>query len=141
MRTISVCLFSLLFFVGCQSSSTDLGVRAVEDVSPVVAAERVSENGALLIDVREAEEWQETGVAESAYLLSLSDLRGDRKQWDSFLRENGDRELLLYCRSGNRAGIAADILREEGYQVGNVGGFSDWQAAGLPERNFDDPRR
>ena len=98
------------------------------------AASRVAAGTAVLVDVREPGEWADGGVAEPANLLSLSDLRGDRTGWKSFLAENKDKELILYCRSGNRSGIAARILTKEGFNVANAGGFRDWVAAGLPTR-------
>lgn len=38
-------------------------------------------------------------------------------------------ELIIYCRSGNRSGIAAHLLEQLGYKnVKNlVGGMLDWQ--------------
>lgn len=130
----------LFLFVACRSVDSVSDLAEIELVPPAVAAERVSDGQAILVDVREPEEWLEAGVAEAAYLLPLSDLRGEREKWTEFLREKGDRELLLYCRSGNRSGIAAEILVEEGYKIGNIGGFREWQAAGLPVRRVEDPR-
>ena len=42
--------------------------------------------------------------------------------------------MIVYCRSGARATLAASTLMEMGYHnVANLeGGFSAWQAAGLP---------
>jgi rhodanese-related sulfurtransferase len=102
-------------------------------VSPAEAAAKVASGEAILVDVREASEWKE-GVASPAVLLSLSDLRGDRKEWKAFLEKVGDKPLMLYCRSGNRSGQAAEILAKEGKTVANAGAFKDWEAAGLPTR-------
>jgi rhodanese-related sulfurtransferase len=90
-------------------------------------------NEAVLVDVREPAEWG-GGVAQPALLCSLGDLRGDRAQWKKVLEENKDKELLLYCASGRRSGIAVAILRQEGFNVVNAGGFSSWRDAGLPVR-------
>jgi len=40
-----------------------------------------------------------------------------------------DDEVIIYCRSGNRSGIAANLLEHLGYKnVKNlVGGMLDWQ--------------
>jgi rhodanese-related sulfurtransferase len=97
----SVILFSLLFLVGFAGClrATDTSV-----VAPAEAAKRVADGTAVLIDVREPAEWAETGVAAPAALLPLSDLNGDRKQWTEFLEKNRAKELILYCRSGHRAG-------------------------------------
>ena len=104
-------------------------------MTPEEAAARVKAGDAVLIDVREPSEWAESGVAEPAALLSLSDLRGERKTWKPFLEKNRDKELLLYCRSGNRSGLAATLLAKEGFKTANAGSFSAWKSAGLPVRS------
>ena len=106
---------------------------AADAISPQAAAERVKSGEALLIDVREPAEWKD-GVAAPALLLPLSDLRGDRTKWKAVLEANADKELVLYCRSGNRSGIAAELLEKEGFRVSNAGGFAAWQEAKLPTR-------
>ncbi|GAB5559768.1 MAG: hypothetical protein SynsKO_14150 [Synoicihabitans sp.] len=107
-------------------------------VAPVDAAARVKAGTAILIDVREPDEWI-PGVAAPAYLLPLSDLRSDRKKWGHVLKEAKGKQLLLYCRSGGRSGQAAAILAKEGFQTANVGGYGDWKSAKLPTRKPDEP--
>jgi rhodanese-related sulfurtransferase len=102
-------------------------------LKPEEAAKRVAAGTAVLVDVREPAEWA-GGVVASATLLPLSDLRGDRKAWAPFLEANKGKELILYCRSGNRAGQAATVLAAEGRVVANAGGFPAWEAAGQPVR-------
>ena len=43
-----------------------------------------------------------------------------------------DRKVIIYCASGNRSALAADVLREMGYQdvASLAGGFRAWVAAG-----------
>jgi rhodanese-related sulfurtransferase len=109
-------------------------------VTPAEAAQRVGDNTAVLVDVREPDEWTD-GVAAPAALLPLSDLTGLRKQWKPFLDQAGDREIILYCRSGARSGRAASALSKEGFHTANAGGFSDWARAGLPIRKPGEPSR
>lgn len=97
------------------------------------AAEQVKAGTAVLIDVREPAEWA-GGVAEPAQLLSLSDLKGPRHDWAGVLEQARDKTLVLYCASGMRSGIAAGVLKKEGFQVANMGGFGRWASAGLPVR-------
>lgn len=133
LLVIGIFLFFAVRSIFAQTPRPD-----VPRISPPDAQAKVKAGEAVLIDVREPAEWED-GVAASAYLLPLSDLRGDRKKWQHVLEDAKDKEVLLYCRSGNRSGQAAALLAQEGFQVANVGGFRDWQAAGLPTRQPDEP--
>lgn len=117
------------------------GSQKTESLTPAEAAARVARGEAVLIDVREPSEWKDTGVVAQARLLPLSDLKGDRTSWGSFLAENRGKELILYCRTGNRSGQAAKVLAAEGYDVANAGGLRDWLAAEQPTRPADQPPR
>lgn len=97
--------------------------------TPADSIARLRSGKALLVDVREPGEWT-SGVAHSAVLLPLSDLTGPRVKWKPFLADVADRELLLYCASGARSRMAANLLAAEGFRAANAGGFSDWTQAG-----------
>ena len=110
------------------------GVRRVEPpavrkVEPDETARLVREKKAVLIDVREPGEWA-GGFAQEAVLLSFSDLTGPRQQWRPFLAQVGNREIILYCRSGARSGTAARILAAEGFTAANGGSLRAWHRAG-----------
>lgn len=107
-----------------------------ETVTPEEAARRAAAGTAVVIDVREADEWAETGVAEPALTLAMSDLRGPSEEWKRVLAANKDKQLLLYCRSGGRSGRVAEVLTAQGFKAVNIGGFSDWAGAGLPVRQL-----
>jgi rhodanese-related sulfurtransferase len=111
----------------------------VKNVAPAEAAKRVIAGKAVVVDVREPAEWAETGVAAPAVLLPMSDFNGERKLWRHFLENSRGKEIILYCRSGNRSGRVAKQLAQEGYDVANAGAFKDWQAAGLPVRQPEKP--
>ena len=96
---------------------------------PSECAGRVRSGEAVLVDVREPDEWSE-GVAEAAVLLSFRDLTRKREQWRPFLANVGQRELLFYCAAGVRAAIAARVLAAEGFRTANTGSLSDWAGAG-----------
>ena len=77
-----------------------------------------------LLDVREDNERAEFNIGGKH--LPLGKLQSmqldDIEDWK-------DEEIILYCRSGNRSGIAAHLLEQLGYKnVKNlVGGMLDWQ--------------
>jgi rhodanese-related sulfurtransferase len=106
----------------------------VQKITPAAAAQQVAEGKAVLVDVREAKEWAETGVAQPAVLLAKSDFDGAQKDWKPFLEKNAGKEIILYCRTGHRAGLVAAALAEKGLKVANAGGMKDWTDAGLPVR-------
>jgi rhodanese-related sulfurtransferase len=122
-----------LIFLLLMSSLISPGAN-IPVLTPAEAAEQLKAGVAVLIDVRESDEWAETGVAEPAVLLALSDLRGERTTWKAFLEKNRDKALLLYCRSGGRSAKAAELLAKEGFKTANAGGFKAWSDAGLPVR-------
>jgi rhodanese-related sulfurtransferase len=100
-------------------------------LSPGECGARIHSGGAFLVDVREPGEWS-AGVAKHAVLLPLSDLTGARVRWQAFLEASAGREILVYCVSGGRSGIAARILVSEGQRAVNTGGLADWSATGWP---------
>jgi rhodanese-related sulfurtransferase len=110
--------------------------RAAEEtkITSVEAAKLVAAGKAVLVDVREATEWKETGVAAPAVLLAKSDFDGAQKEWKPFLASVGEKQVILYCRSGRRSGEIAAALAAKGVKVANAGGFKDWTDAGLPTR-------
>jgi sulfur-carrier protein adenylyltransferase/sulfurtransferase len=99
--------------------------------TPSECSNRVRNGEAFLVDVREPGEWA-GGVAQSATLLAFSDLTGARAQWTPFLAKVGSREILLYCASGARSGMAARLLVAEGVRAANTGSLADWRGAGWP---------
>jgi rhodanese-related sulfurtransferase len=106
-------------------------------IAPTEAAKLVADGKAVLVDVREANEWAETGVAAPAVLLAKSDFDGAQKEWKPFLEKNAGKEIILYCRSGKRAGVIGSTLAEKGIKVANAGGLKDWSDAGLPVRKIE----
>ncbi|MFF5187310.1 rhodanese-like domain-containing protein [Streptomyces sp. NPDC000345] len=83
---------------------------------------------AVLLDVREAHEWQ-AGHAPGAVHVPLSSLDAGAGLPDAAQA----RPLVVICRSGNRSLQAVDILAARGSEaVDVVGGMRDWAAAGLP---------
>lgn len=106
----------------------------VTKITPVEAAKKVTEGKAIIVDVREASEWAETGVAGPAVLLAKSDFDSGAADWKEFLKKNADKEIIVYCRSGARAGAVAAELAKKRKNIYNAGSFGEWKAAGLPVR-------
>jgi rhodanese-related sulfurtransferase len=87
-------------------------------------AQALTESGALLLDVREPDEWA-AGHAPAATHTPLGLLDPTALP--------ADRVIVAVCRSGNRSGKATDSLRAAGLDAHNLtGGMIGWAAAGLP---------
>ena len=81
--------------------------------------------GALLVDVRSPQEFS-AGHVEGAINIPHLDVE---KRLSEF-GENPDREIVLYCRSGHRSGLAQEGLKALGYtRVFNAGGYEEWVSA------------
>jgi rhodanese-related sulfurtransferase len=98
---------------------------AVPTVGPEEAARRVEE-GAILLDVREPDEWQ-AGHAPQATHVPLAALAARANELDK------ERPVVAVCRSGARSERAAAVLRQRGYDAVNLGGgMQAWSTSGLP---------
>lgn len=107
-------------------------------IAPAEAARLVGDGQAVLVDVREASEWFDTGVAAPAVLLPKSDFDTEQFEWKPFLAKVAkDKTLILYCRTGRRADLIGAALAKKGYRVVNAGGFKEWTDAGLPTRQLE----
>ena len=75
----------------------------------------------LVIDVRTLPEWEKKRI-DNTLLIEWQDLITAVNEMD--IKKN--REILLFCRSGNRSGKAKKILEENGYtNVKNLGSIQD----------------
>ena len=128
-------LFAALFVTASCALATE-----PPKISAAEAAKLVADGKAVLVDVREPKEWAETGVAAPAVLLAKSDFDGAQADWKPFLEKHAGQEIILYCRSGHRAGLIGAALAEKGVIVANAGGLKDWADAGLPVRKIETPR-
>ncbi len=92
-------------------------------------AKALIEGGALLLDVRDMVELQQSGRATGAHHIprGMLEFRADDtlKSHDPELRKN--RAVILYCAAGGRAALAGKLLKDMGYdEVYNLGGLADW---------------
>ena len=95
------------------------------DVDPEGALRLVAE-GALLVDVREDDEWEAGHAPEAAHIAM--GLVADRMD-----EVPSDRTVVCVCRVGGRSAAVAGALAGAGYDVRNLdGGMLAWERAGLP---------
>ena len=102
--------------------------ESVADDGAAIAPEAVAElQGAVeLVDVRTDEEYT-AGHIDGARQIPLERLQEGAAELDR------SRRLVLYCRSGDRSGMAAEAFRASGWDaVSMAGGLMAWAEAGRP---------
>ena len=88
---------------------------------PVVSAKTIAEfmkkEKAIILDVRTKKEFQTGHIRKCKHIpvSSISNKITQIKSWD--------KPVIVYCRSGQRAGLAAKILKANGIKVLNGGGY------------------
>ena len=85
----------------------------------------------LIIDVREVDEVQATGLIEKAINIpkSLFDQGVDVSNIQDHIDSNDKTYLLIYCAAGVRSAIVGHKLIKEDYiNVFNIGGYAEWFA-------------
>jgi phage shock protein E len=104
---------------GAVASPTAAGPEATQD-----AVERA----VVYVDVRRPDEWAAGRVAGAIH-IPHTELE---ERWGE-LEAYRDAEIVLYCRTGRRSGIAEQILRQQGFQrLHNGGGLEDLERQGVP---------
>ncbi len=98
------------------------------DISINEFKEKFQDEQGVVIDVRTQEEYEEGHLVKTDKLLDFTN--GEFQ--DSLSELDKDKTYYLYCRTGNRSGQAARIMKSEGFEnVYNVGGFEDLANAGF----------
>ena len=113
---------------------TEAGTQ-FEQAAPPACAEELASGSAVLVDVREAEEWRSGHIDGSVSApRGLLEFFADPTSPRHNAALDPSRRTVVVCASGARAALAAVTLREMGY--GDVavlaGGVKGWLAAGLP---------
>ena len=104
--------------------------RAIPEVSvEAVAARRTHGDEVVLLDVREHEEVR-TGSIEGAITIPRGFLEFRAAEY----LPQTDTDIVVYCASGARSLLAAQVLRAMGYTrvASMAGGIARWQEAGYP---------
>ena len=117
-------LFLFLFL----ATAAGAAEPTVPTVAPHDLAAKVAAGSApLVLDVRSQQEF-DAGHVPGAVLIP-------HDQLEKRLAELGPpREVVVYCRSGHRAGLVEPLLVAKGFEVSELAGdWQAWQAAGLPE--------
>jgi sulfur-carrier protein adenylyltransferase/sulfurtransferase len=110
------------------STYRDLLSKTRAEISEVDAARARALDGALWIDVREIDEWEQ-GHLPGAVLVP----RGNLESRIERIAPDKSRPVVLYCAVGARSAFSAKTLSELGYTDVHslAGGIEDWKRDGL----------
>jgi molybdopterin/thiamine biosynthesis adenylyltransferase/rhodanese-related sulfurtransferase len=100
----------------------------IREVS-VEEARALAGAGAVVLDVREADEWSQGHLPGAVFIpRGFLELRVVEKVPDK------SSEVVVYCAGGTRSALGAKTLEQLGYSrvASMAGGFTRWKEAGLP---------
>jgi rhodanese-related sulfurtransferase len=103
--------------------------KRITEISPQDAAAKLSSGDALIVDVRDKDEWDGGHVPGATHMSrGTIELDIEEKVPDT------NAMIICHCGGGGRSALAAETLQKMGYK--NVrsmaGGLKAWKAAGLP---------
>jgi len=106
-------------------TGTEVPEVEVPEIEVDDAARRV-EAGAVLLDVREPDEWHAGHVVDARWIpMDAVAARQDELPTDE--------QLVVVCKSGGRSRKVVAALVQAGYDAASVvGGLKAWEAQGLP---------
>lgn len=121
LKFFSLPFFVAMIMVACNTSNNVLDVAQFE--------QKLEDPNVVLIDVRTPQEFAQ-GHIEGALNI---DFYGDNFENDIHAI-NQSKTILVYCKSGNRSGKAANILAKNNFKsvYDLSGGISNWMASGKP---------
>ena len=105
----------------------------IEELSVTEARARLTANPkAVLMDVREDNEWQKNHAAEAVHLG-----KGVLERDLETLYPDPNTEIIMYCGGGFRSALTADVARKMGYRkvYSLMGGYKALIAADWPMKS------
>ncbi|SFL55173.1 Rhodanese-related sulfurtransferase [Paenibacillus sp. 1_12] len=98
-----------------------MAFQVTKEITPQALVARMKKGEALtIVDVREPDEWDAGHVAGAKH-IPLGQLQDRLDELDA------KQETIMICRSGNRSGLACELLNEKGFDVVNMtGGLLAW---------------
>jgi rhodanese-related sulfurtransferase len=103
--------------------------KKITEISPGDAAAKLKSGDAVIVDVREKDEWDDEHIADAIHMSrGTIELDIEEKVPDT------NTMIVCHCGGGGRSALAAESLQKMGYK--NVrsmaGGFKAWKTADLP---------
>ncbi len=123
MSTGQIILYVLIAFVLISYIRKFLNNRKVVHHDPLEISKRMrNQNNMMLLDVRTDPE-RKRGHIKGSVHIPLNQLRKREQELERYR----NKEIVCYCRSGNRSLNAAVFLQKHGFNASNLkGGISAW---------------
>ncbi|MFA5529271.1 MAG: rhodanese-like domain-containing protein [Thiohalomonadaceae bacterium] len=104
-------------------------ISGFNDLTPAEAVQLINHENALVLDVREDNEYRDGHIVDSRH-IPLGALRKRMEELAAYK----DTPVVVSCRSGHRSASACGLLKKGGFnRLYNLrGGMIAWQNAGLP---------
>lgn len=97
-------------------------LNASSATDPQTIRSLVQKDKAVIVDVREKDEI-DAGMIKDAKWFPLSKIQTDPNWEKDFENITQGKKVFLYCRSGNRSGKVMDLLKKNGIDSENIGGY------------------
>lgn len=105
--------------------------KSVTECGPAEIHDKLAVPNALLIDVREPDEYRQGHIASA---VSIPRGMLEFKVSSEASLQNLSRPIIVYCKSSGRAALSVVALQSMGFEnvVSLAGGFDAWLADGRP---------
>lgn len=123
MKKLMILLLAVLLLTACGQEKENDREAVYMNISAEEAKQIMdTEEGYIILDVRTQEEYDE-GHIPGAILIPNTEIEARAEE----VLTDKDQLILVYCRSGRRSKLAAEILVELGYtNIREFGGIIDW---------------
>ena len=123
MKKLIFLLLAVLLLTACgQDKENDQGAVYMNITAEEAKKIMDTEEGYIILDVRTQEEYDESHIP-GAILIPNTEIEARAEE----ILTDKDQLILVYCRSGRRSKLAAEILVELGYtNIKEFGGIIDW---------------
>lgn len=123
MKKLILLLLTVMLLTACgQAKENDQEAVYVNITAEEAKQIMDTEEGYIILDVRTQEEYDESHIP-GAVLIPNTEIETRAEE----VLTDKDQLILVYCRSGRRSKLAAEILVELGYtNIREFGGIIDW---------------
>ncbi len=123
MKKLFLILLAVMLLTACgQANENDQGAVYMNITAEEAKEIMDSQEGYIILDVRTQEEYDESHIP-GAILIPNTQIEARAEE----VLTDKDQLILVYCRSGRRSKMAAEILVELGYtNIREFGGIINW---------------